>query len=91
MGCYRSVSIYRGLLHLWMFWAERSQYDFLNSLPHIFNVKMKSSILSLIAVASTASAHYTFPQFIAAGKTGGLWESVRTSTPYNSYVSNIIS
>jgi hypothetical protein len=74
-----------------MFLAERSQYDFLNSLPYIFNIKMKSSILSLIAVASTASAHYTFPQFIASGKTGGLWESVRTSTPYNSYVSNIKS
>jgi hypothetical protein len=52
---------------------------------------MKSSILSLLAVASTASAHYTFPNFIASGKTGGLWESVRTSIPPASFLHPSIS
>lgn len=38
---------------------------------------MKSSVLSLLAVASTASAHYTFPQLVAGGTTTGQWEYVR--------------
>jgi hypothetical protein len=45
---------------------------------------MKSAILSLLAVASTASAHYTFPQLIAGGKTTSLWEYVRKTTNYQS-------
>ncbi|OAL05952.1 hypothetical protein IQ06DRAFT_313166 [Phaeosphaeriaceae sp. SRC1lsM3a] len=45
---------------------------------------MKSALVSLLAVASTASAHYTFPQLIAGGKTTGLWEYVRKTTNYQS-------
>jgi hypothetical protein len=45
---------------------------------------MKSAILSLLAIASTASAHYTFPELIANGKSTGMWSSVRKTTNYQS-------
>jgi hypothetical protein len=45
---------------------------------------MKSAILSLIAVAGTASAHYTFPELIAGGKATGQWAYVRKTANYQS-------
>jgi hypothetical protein len=38
---------------------------------------MKSALLSLLAVASTASAHYTFPELIVGSQKTGLWTYVR--------------
>ncbi|KAH8724023.1 glycoside hydrolase [Phaeosphaeriaceae sp. PMI808] len=45
---------------------------------------MKSAFVSLLAAASTASAHYTFPEFLAGGKATGLWTYVRKTTNYQS-------
>ncbi|GAW25493.1 putative glycoside hydrolase family 61 protein [Rosellinia necatrix] len=41
-------------------------------------------ILSLLALASIAQAHYTFPALIAGGTTTGKWEYVRKTTNYQS-------
>ncbi|KAF1942204.1 fungal cellulose binding domain-containing protein [Clathrospora elynae] len=45
---------------------------------------MKYIFLSLLAVASTASAHYTFPELIVGGKTTGQWTYVRKTANYQS-------
>jgi len=45
---------------------------------------MKSLILSLAAIASTASAHYTFPELVVNGKATGQWSYVRKTTNYQS-------
>lgn len=45
---------------------------------------MKSLILSLVTLASTASAHYTFPELIAGGKGTGQWVNVRKTANYQS-------
>ncbi|KAL6702691.1 hypothetical protein ACN47E_001238 [Coniothyrium glycines] len=45
---------------------------------------MKSILLSLVAIASTASAHYTFPELIASGKSTGQWTYVRKTANYQS-------
>jgi len=42
------------------------------------------SFLALLAVAATASAHYTFPALIADGTTTGAWQYVRKTTNYQS-------
>jgi len=45
---------------------------------------MKSAVLSLLAIASTASAHYTFPELIIGGKGTGQWTNVRKTANYQS-------
>lgn len=46
--------------------------------------KMKSSILSLAAIAGSASAHYTFPALTAGSTTTSQWQYVRKTTNYQS-------
>ena len=46
---------------------------------------MKCSVLTtLLAVASTASAHYTFPELVVKGQKTGLWQYVRKTANYQS-------
>lgn len=45
---------------------------------------MKTAFISLLAVASTASAHYTFPELTVAGKGTGQWSYVRKTANYQS-------
>ncbi|KAH7402412.1 fungal cellulose binding domain-containing protein [Pyrenochaeta sp. MPI-SDFR-AT-0127] len=45
---------------------------------------MKSLFVSLLAVASTASAHYTFPELVVGGQKTGLWTYVRKAANYQS-------
>ena len=45
---------------------------------------MKSVLVSLLAVASTACAHYTFPELVVAGQKTGLWSYVRKTANYQS-------
>jgi hypothetical protein len=45
---------------------------------------MKCIIAVLLAVASTASAHYTFPELTVKGQKTGLWTYVRKTTNYQS-------
>ncbi|KAH7079233.1 fungal cellulose binding domain-containing protein [Paraphoma chrysanthemicola] len=45
---------------------------------------MKSALLSLLAIASTASAHYTFPELIVGGQGTGAWKYVRTTANHYS-------
>ncbi|KAJ4383857.1 hypothetical protein N0V86_000700 [Didymella sp. IMI 355093] len=45
---------------------------------------MKSLVLSLLALASSASAHYTFPELIVGGKGTGAWQYVRQTANYQS-------
>lgn len=45
---------------------------------------MKSIITALLAVASTASAHYTFPELTVKGEKTGLWTYVRKTANYQS-------
>jgi len=45
---------------------------------------MKSLFVSLLAIASTASAHYTFPELIVGGETTGLWTYVRKTANFQS-------
>ena len=45
---------------------------------------MKSIITALLAVASIASAHYTFPELTVKGEKTGLWTYVRKTANYQS-------
>ncbi|CAO2657599.1 Nn.00g037250.m01.CDS01 [Neocucurbitaria sp. VM-36] len=45
---------------------------------------MKSILVALLAVASTASAHYTFPELVVGDKKTGLWSYVRKTSNYQS-------
>lgn len=45
---------------------------------------MKSSLVSLLTLASAASAHYTFPELIASGTKTGQWSYVRKTANYQS-------
>lgn len=45
---------------------------------------MKSVFISLFAVASTVSAHYTFPELIVGSQQTGLWTYVRKTANYQS-------
>lgn len=46
---------------------------------------MKCSIIAtVLAVASTASAHYTFPELVVKGQKTGLWTYVRKTANYQS-------
>lgn len=45
---------------------------------------MKSVFVSLLAVASTASAHYTFPELVVGGQKTGLWSYVRKAANFQS-------
>jgi hypothetical protein len=45
---------------------------------------MKSIIIALLAVASTASAHYTFPELTVKGQKTGQWSYVRKTANYQS-------
>ncbi|KAF2823313.1 hypothetical protein CC86DRAFT_65893 [Ophiobolus disseminans] len=45
---------------------------------------MKSLILSLAALASTATAHYTFPELVVGSQKTGLWTYVRKAANYQS-------
>ncbi|KAF1841781.1 lytic polysaccharide monooxygenase [Cucurbitaria berberidis CBS 394.84] len=45
---------------------------------------MKSLFVSLLVFASTASAHYTFPELIVGSQKTGLWSYVRKTTNYQS-------
>jgi hypothetical protein len=52
---------------------------------------MKSAVLSLLAIASTASAHYTFPELLVGGKGTGQWTNVRKTANYQSNGTRSIS
>ncbi|KAJ4364351.1 hypothetical protein N0V95_000760 [Ascochyta clinopodiicola] len=45
---------------------------------------MKSLVLSLLALASTSAAHYTFPELVVGGKGTGNWQYVRQTANYQS-------
>lgn len=45
---------------------------------------MKSLILSLLALASSTTAHYTFPELVVGGKGTGNWQYVRQTANYQS-------
>lgn len=46
---------------------------------------MKTVVLSsLLALASSVSAHYTFPELIVGGKGTGAWKYVRQTANYQS-------
>jgi hypothetical protein len=46
---------------------------------------MKSVVLaSVLALASSVSAHYTFPELIVGGKGTGAWKYVRQTANYQS-------
>ncbi|KAF1366052.1 fungal cellulose binding domain-containing protein [Lizonia empirigonia] len=45
---------------------------------------MKSLVLSLLALASTSTAHYTFPELVVGGKGTGNWQYVRQTANYQS-------
>ncbi|KAF2632513.1 lytic polysaccharide monooxygenase [Macroventuria anomochaeta] len=45
---------------------------------------MKSFILSLLALASSSAAHYTFPELVIGGKGTGNWQYVRQTANYQS-------
>ncbi|KAL5115959.1 hypothetical protein ACEQ8H_006181 [Pleosporales sp. CAS-2024a] len=45
---------------------------------------MKAAIFSLVAAASTASAHYTFPALFVGSNVTQAWEYVRKTTNYQS-------
>lgn len=45
---------------------------------------MKSLILSILALASTSIAHYTFPELVVGGKGTGNWQYVRQTANYQS-------
>jgi hypothetical protein len=68
----------------WYFSAGHSPTS--QDLQHLTTdqVKMRSAILSLVALASTASAHYTFPELVVNGKATGQWTYVRKTTNYQS-------
>lgn len=50
----------------------------------VLRVKMKSCILPLLALVSTATAHYTFPELVVGGQKTGLWTYVRKAANYQS-------
>lgn len=45
---------------------------------------MKTSALSLLALAGAAAAHYTLPELIVGGKGTGAWQYVRQTANYQS-------
>jgi hypothetical protein len=45
---------------------------------------MKSVVLSLLALASSGAAHYTFPELLVGGKGNGNWVNVRQTANYQS-------
>ena len=45
---------------------------------------MKSAFISILAVASTVSAHYTFPELVVGGQKTELWTYVRKAANYQS-------
>ena len=45
---------------------------------------MKSVLIALLAAASTASAHYTFPELTVKGTKTGQWSYVRKTANYQS-------
>ena len=45
---------------------------------------MKSVVLSLLALASSGAAHYTFPELLLGGKGNGNWVNVRQTANYQS-------
>jgi hypothetical protein len=47
-------------------------------------IKMKFALAALLAVASTASAHYTFPELVVGGAKTGQWSYVRKTSNYQS-------
>jgi hypothetical protein len=47
-------------------------------------VNMKSTLLTLGALATLSSAHYTFPELLVAGKGTGQWNYVRKTANYQS-------
>lgn len=51
---------------------------------HSFISTMKSLILSLLALASSTTAHYTFPELVVGGKGTGNWQYVRQTANYQS-------
>lgn len=55
---------------------------------------MKAAFFSLLAAASTASAHYTFPELVVGSTHTGQWNYVRKTTNYQSngeYFQKLIS
>jgi hypothetical protein len=45
---------------------------------------MKYAFAALLAVASTASAHYTFPELVVGSTKTGQWNYVRKTANYQS-------
>lgn len=45
---------------------------------------MKSLVVSLLALAGTTAAHYTFPALVVGGKATNNWEYVRQTANYQS-------
>ena len=52
--------------------------------PRSTSSKMKYSLAALLAVASTASAHYTLPELTVKGVKTGQWAYVRKTANYQS-------
>jgi hypothetical protein len=48
------------------------------------SIKMKYAFAALLAVASTASAHYTFPELVVGSTKTGQWNYVRKTANYQS-------
>jgi hypothetical protein len=48
------------------------------------SIKMKYAFAALLAVASTTSAHYTFPELVVGSTKTGQWNYVRKTANYQS-------
>ena len=78
---WQEMSIYRCELASYYKQVIRSLTT--HSEPLLFST-MKSIFVSLLAVASTASAHYTFPELIVGSQKTGLWSYVRKAANFQS-------